>query len=198
MPLWITFYRLSRVTLIGFTLGLSLAVGGQEVTQGASFSQVLSEEDYVPSQSTQSHRGEASTANIGGGRILALCLCARGRTKGPPAISVSLLAKAMTFLAVMVATVEKQTLRVGGIVHFLQWRSLRGDVGNPYLDFFFHVIPDTLSETLTERLKFAWEHDPLKSLKLVYNLRVVWSTGKSDREDGDTAALWLHANTPKP
>ncbi|GER28857.1 hypothetical protein STAS_04684 [Striga asiatica] len=48
----------------------------------------------------------------------------------------------------------------------------RRSQGNPCLDFFFHVIPDTLSETLTERLKFAWEHDPLKALKLVSNLRV--------------------------
>lgn len=39
------------------------------------------------------------------GRILTLCLWARGRTKGPPAIRVSLLAKAMSFPASIAATV---------------------------------------------------------------------------------------------
>ncbi|CAA0843053.1 Uncharacterised conserved protein UCP015417-vWA [Striga hermonthica] len=69
--------------------------------------------------------------------------------------------------------------------------------GNPCLDFFFHVVPDTPPETLTERLKLAWEQDPLKALKLVCNLRGVRGTGKSDREGGYTAALWLHKNHPK-
>lgn len=39
------------------------------------------------------------------GRIFTLCFRARGRTKGPPAMSVSLLAKAMSFPASMAATV---------------------------------------------------------------------------------------------
>lgn len=39
------------------------------------------------------------------GRIFTLCLCARGRTKGPPAINVSLLAKAISFPASIAATV---------------------------------------------------------------------------------------------
>ncbi|CAA0843056.1 Uncharacterised conserved protein UCP015417-vWA [Striga hermonthica] len=69
--------------------------------------------------------------------------------------------------------------------------------GNPCLDFFFHVVPDTSPETLTERLKLAWEQDPLKALKLVCNLRGVRGTGKSDREGGYTAMLWLHKNHPK-
>ncbi|KAL6585601.1 hypothetical protein OROMI_002245 [Orobanche minor] len=69
--------------------------------------------------------------------------------------------------------------------------------GNPCLDFFFHVVPDTPSETLTQRLKLAWEHNPLKALKLVCNLRGVKGTGKSDKEGGYTAALWLHENHPK-
>ncbi|GFQ03054.1 uncharacterized protein l728 [Phtheirospermum japonicum] len=69
--------------------------------------------------------------------------------------------------------------------------------GNPCLDFFFHVVPDTPPETLIQRLQLAWEHDPLKALKLVCNLRGVKGTGKSDKEGGYTAALWLHKNHPK-
>ncbi|GFQ05599.1 uncharacterized protein l728 [Phtheirospermum japonicum] len=69
--------------------------------------------------------------------------------------------------------------------------------GNPCLDFFFHVVPDTPPETLSQRLQLAWEHDPLKTLKLVCNLRAVKGTGKSDKEGGYTAALWLHENHPK-
>ncbi|KAL6580639.1 hypothetical protein OROMI_008663 [Orobanche minor] len=69
--------------------------------------------------------------------------------------------------------------------------------GDPCLDFFFHVVPDTPPETLTLRLKLAWDRDPLKALKLVCNLRGVKGTGKSDREGGYTAALWLHKNHPK-
>ncbi|CAA0843070.1 Uncharacterised conserved protein UCP015417-vWA [Striga hermonthica] len=69
--------------------------------------------------------------------------------------------------------------------------------GNPCLDFFFHVVPDTPPEALAERLKLAWEDDPLKALKLVCNLRGVRGTGKTDREGGYTAALWIHKNHPK-
>ncbi|KAG6384833.1 hypothetical protein SASPL_153652 [Salvia splendens] len=69
--------------------------------------------------------------------------------------------------------------------------------GNPCLDFFFHVVPDTPPESLTNRLKLAWDHDPLKALKLVCNLRGVKGTGKSDRESFFTAALWLHQQHPK-
>ncbi|KAL3625197.1 hypothetical protein CASFOL_030651 [Castilleja foliolosa] len=69
--------------------------------------------------------------------------------------------------------------------------------GNPCLDFFFHLVPDTPAGTLTSRLQLAWKHDPLKALKLVCNLRGVRGTGKSDKEGGFTAALWLHENHPK-
>ncbi|KAG8373926.1 hypothetical protein BUALT_Bualt11G0076000 [Buddleja alternifolia] len=69
--------------------------------------------------------------------------------------------------------------------------------GNPCLDFFFHVVPDTPPETLTRRLELAWNHDPLKTLKLVCNLRGVRGTGKSDRESYYTAALWMHHHHPK-
>ncbi|XP_015973378.1 uncharacterized protein LOC107496589 [Arachis duranensis] len=69
--------------------------------------------------------------------------------------------------------------------------------GNPCLDFFFHVVPDTPSDSLRERLDVAWAHNPLTTLKLVCNLRGVRGTGKSDREGFYTAAMWLFSNHPK-
>ncbi|XP_058777423.1 uncharacterized protein LOC131651750 [Vicia villosa] len=69
--------------------------------------------------------------------------------------------------------------------------------GNPCLDFFFHVVPDTPSETLVERLQLAWSQNPLTALKLVCNLRGVRGTGKSDREGFYAAALWFHQHHPK-
>ncbi|KAE9454797.1 hypothetical protein C3L33_13315, partial [Rhododendron williamsianum] len=68
---------------------------------------------------------------------------------------------------------------------------------NPCLNFFFHVVPSTRPKRLTLRLKSAWEHDPLTTLKLVCNLRGVRGTGKSDKEGCYTAALWLHEHHPK-
>ncbi|OMO95315.1 hypothetical protein COLO4_15986 [Corchorus olitorius] len=38
--------------------------------------------------------------------------------------------------------------------------------GNPCLDFFFHVVPDTPSDQLIQRLELAWAHDSLTTLKL--------------------------------
>nr|XP_043627964.1 uncharacterized protein LOC122599502 [Erigeron canadensis] len=69
--------------------------------------------------------------------------------------------------------------------------------GNPCLDFFFHVVPDTPPESITRRLQLSWDHDPLKTLKLICNLRGVRGTGKSDREGYYVCALWLHENHPK-
>ncbi|XP_058200581.1 uncharacterized protein LOC131315504 [Rhododendron vialii] len=69
--------------------------------------------------------------------------------------------------------------------------------GNPCLDFFFHVVPDTPPEQLVERLLKAWDHEALTSLKLVCNLRGVRGTGKSDKEGFYVAALWLHKHHPK-
>ncbi|GAA0163228.1 hypothetical protein LIER_19143 [Lithospermum erythrorhizon] len=69
--------------------------------------------------------------------------------------------------------------------------------GNPCLDFFFHVVPNTPKENITERLTLAWNHDPLITLKLICNLRGVRGTGKSDKEGYYTAALWLHKLHPK-
>ncbi|KAK1553130.1 hypothetical protein Q3G72_029406 [Acer saccharum] len=69
--------------------------------------------------------------------------------------------------------------------------------GNPCLDFFFHVVPDTPPRSLKQRLCSAWNHDPLTTLKLIFNLRGVRGTGKSDTDGFYTAALWLHQNHPK-
>ncbi|XP_059443669.1 uncharacterized protein LOC132175667 [Corylus avellana] len=69
--------------------------------------------------------------------------------------------------------------------------------GDPCLDFFFHVVPDTRPDSLTQRLELAWAHNPLTTLKLICNLRGVRGTGKSDKFGFYTAALWLHMNHPK-
>ncbi|XVF81470.1 hypothetical protein PTKIN_Ptkin15bG0157700 [Pterospermum kingtungense] len=69
--------------------------------------------------------------------------------------------------------------------------------GNPCLDLFFHVVPGTPPESLKERLRLAWAHNPLITLKLICNLRGVRGTGKSDKEGFYTAAFWLHKHHPK-
>ena len=69
--------------------------------------------------------------------------------------------------------------------------------GNPCLDLFFHVVPDTPADSLKKRLDLAWAHDPLTTLKLICNLRGVRGNGKSDKNGFYTAAFWLHANHPK-
>ncbi|KAJ8647554.1 hypothetical protein MRB53_000577 [Persea americana] len=69
--------------------------------------------------------------------------------------------------------------------------------GNPCLDFFFHVVPDTPPERVTELLRLAWAHNPLTALKLICQLRGVRGTGKSDKEGFYTAVFWLHQNHPK-
>ncbi|XP_021810753.1 uncharacterized protein LOC110754062 [Prunus avium] len=69
--------------------------------------------------------------------------------------------------------------------------------GNPCLDFFFHVVPDTPPSYLDQKLPLAWAHDSLTTLKLICNLRGVRGFGKSDKEGFYTAAFWLHQNHPK-
>ncbi|XP_020276784.1 uncharacterized protein LOC109851090 [Asparagus officinalis] len=69
--------------------------------------------------------------------------------------------------------------------------------GNPALDFFFQVVPDTTAGIVTGLLSSAWTQDPLTALKLVALLHGVHGTGKSDREGFYAAALWLHENHPK-
>ncbi|KAG6386619.1 hypothetical protein SASPL_151787 [Salvia splendens] len=58
-------------------------------------------------------------------------------------------------------------------------------------------LPTTPPGEVADRLKLAWDHDPLKALKLICNLRKVRGTGKSDREGFYTTALWLHQHHPK-
>ncbi|XP_027154876.1 protein LYK5-like [Coffea eugenioides] len=48
---------------------------------------------------------------------------------------------------------------------------------NACLDFFFHVVPNTPLESLTQRHQPAWDFDPLATLKLICNLRGVRGTG---------------------
>ncbi|KAI5330400.1 hypothetical protein L3X38_029798 [Prunus dulcis] len=43
--------------------------------------------------------------------------------------------------------------------------------GNPCLDFFFHVVPDTPPSYLDQQLPLAWAHDSLTTLKLICNIR---------------------------
>ncbi|XVE65749.1 hypothetical protein DITRI_Ditri08aG0024400 [Diplodiscus trichospermus] len=69
--------------------------------------------------------------------------------------------------------------------------------GNPCLDFFFHVVPDTPSDQLIQRLELAWAHNSLTALKLICNLRGVRGTGKSDKEGFYAAAIWLFSKHPK-
>ncbi|KAL1532956.1 hypothetical protein AAHA92_32907 [Salvia divinorum] len=98
------------------------------------------------------------------------------------------------FIDLMVADFN-QTLPPIGLTENLSPTFL--STGNPCLDFFFHIVPDTPPQSVTDRLKLAWDQDPLKALKLVCNLRGVRGTGKSDKEGFYTAALWLHQNHPK-
>ncbi|OIW04691.1 hypothetical protein TanjilG_16154 [Lupinus angustifolius] len=69
--------------------------------------------------------------------------------------------------------------------------------GNPCLDLFFQVLPNTHSDTINEKLNLSWDHNPVTTLKLICHLRGIRGTGKSDREGFFTAALWLHGRHPK-
>ncbi|CAM6010880.1 unnamed protein product [Sphagnum balticum] len=68
--------------------------------------------------------------------------------------------------------------------------------GNACLDFFFQVVPSTSSQRVTELLELAWKEDASTALKLVFQLRAVRGTGKSDKESFYTAALWLYQHHP--
>ncbi|ONK62337.1 uncharacterized protein A4U43_C07F2850 [Asparagus officinalis] len=72
-----------------------------------------------------------------------------------------------------------------------------GSSGNPALDFFFQVVPDTAADVVFGLLSSAWAQDALTALKLVAHLRGVRGTGKSDKEGFYASALWLHENHPK-
>ncbi|GER26077.1 hypothetical protein STAS_01692 [Striga asiatica] len=117
----------------------------------------------------------------------------------PPAAAVPAAATGDPFMDLMVANFNKTAVTAPlpprGFTENFSPTFLSS--GNPCLDFFFHVVPDTPQEALAQRLKLAWEDDPLKALKLVCNLGGVRGTGKTDREGGYTAALWIHKNHPK-
>ncbi|TVU08373.1 hypothetical protein EJB05_41776, partial [Eragrostis curvula] len=68
--------------------------------------------------------------------------------------------------------------------------------GDPCLDFFFHVVPDTPATSVTSLLANAWAAEPATALRLACNLRGVRGTGKSDREGFYAAALWMHGCHP--
>ncbi|XP_057806516.1 uncharacterized protein LOC131021366 [Salvia miltiorrhiza] len=99
------------------------------------------------------------------------------------------------FVDIMVSEFNKTEIDLRGLTENRSPTFL--STANPCLDFFFHIVPDTPPQSLTHRLKLAWDQDPLKALKLVCNLRGVKGTGKSDREGFYTAALWLHDRHPK-
>ncbi|CAB4319767.1 unnamed protein product [Prunus armeniaca] len=84
--------------------------------------------------------------------------------------------------------------------------------GEPCLDLFFHVKPaDTVSDDDTKQqqqnqaslnymkqlLPVAWSHNPLTTLKLIFNLLAIQSSGKSYQEAFYKAVFWLHQNHPK-
>lgn len=65
--------------------------------------------------------------------------------------------------------------------------------GNKCLDFFFQVVPSTEPERVEGLLEDAWKEDQLTALKLIFHLRGVRGTGKSDKKNFYTAALWLYS-----
>ncbi|KAJ3679202.1 hypothetical protein LUZ60_017213 [Juncus effusus] len=69
--------------------------------------------------------------------------------------------------------------------------------GDPCLDFFFQIVPNSDSATVSSLLSASWSKDPLTAFKLLCNLRGVRGTGKSDREGFYTSAMWLFSHHPK-
>ena len=69
--------------------------------------------------------------------------------------------------------------------------------GNPCVDLFFQVVPDTAPDRVRALVAAAWDHDALTALKLVANLRGVRGTGKSDKDGFYAAALWMHERHPR-
>ncbi|KAJ0038858.1 hypothetical protein Pint_23794 [Pistacia integerrima] len=102
------------------------------------------------------------------------------------------------FIDLLVADFNKMTVAATAPMGFTENASPTFlSSGNPCLDFFFHVVPNTPPHVLTHRLSSSWAHDPLTTLKLICNLRGVRGTGKSDNEGFYAAALWLHSLHPK-
>jgi hypothetical protein len=68
--------------------------------------------------------------------------------------------------------------------------------GNPCLDFFFQIVADTPPERLRSLLEEAWKEDSLLALKLLFHLRGVRGTGKSEKGGFYTGGLWLAEKHP--
>ncbi|BFI32429.1 hypothetical protein MPTK2_4g05880 [Marchantia polymorpha subsp. ruderalis] len=68
--------------------------------------------------------------------------------------------------------------------------------GSCCLDFFFQVVPDT-GVRIIALLEKAWREDAMTALKLVFHLRGVRGTGKSDKENFYYAALWMQQEHPQ-
>ncbi|GAQ77995.1 hypothetical protein KFL_000060610 [Klebsormidium nitens] len=68
--------------------------------------------------------------------------------------------------------------------------------GSACLDFFFQVVADTPPERVRQLLEAAWKEDPLLALKLLFHLRGVRGTGKSEKGGFYTGGLWLVEQHP--
>ncbi|EFJ14292.1 hypothetical protein SELMODRAFT_423699 [Selaginella moellendorffii] len=70
--------------------------------------------------------------------------------------------------------------------------------GSACLDFFFHIVPVTTDKSRVQELAAAaWAEDPLTTLKLIFQLRGVRGTGKSDKLHFYDAACWLYEHHPR-
>lgn len=107
--------------------------------------------------------------------------------------------KADPFMDLMVANFNKASLATTPPMGFTENGSATFlSSGNPCLDFFFHVVPDTPPHDLTQRLVAAWAHHPVTSLKLICNLRGVRGTGKSDKKASTRLRFGYTLSTPRP
>jgi hypothetical protein len=61
---------------------------------------------------------------------------------------------------------------------------------------YLQVVPGSFEDKVIQLLERAWKEDSLTALKLVFHLRGVRGTGKSDKEMFYWAALWLQKHHP--
>ncbi|MCO5608330.1 hypothetical protein L7F22_062536 [Adiantum nelumboides] len=69
--------------------------------------------------------------------------------------------------------------------------------GDSCVDFFFQIVPDTPGSTVVSLLELAWKQDALTALKLVFHLRGVRGSGKSNKLAFYTCTSWLHQHHPQ-
>ncbi|GAQ88117.1 hypothetical protein KFL_004020030 [Klebsormidium nitens] len=67
---------------------------------------------------------------------------------------------------------------------------------SPCLDFFFQVVASTPPDRLRRLLEAAWKEDSLLALKLLFHLRGVRGTGKSEKGGFYTGVTWLAEKHP--